>query len=146
MTEPPDIDEFAHCAISKPEDIRDRFVPNFYFGCEAEDSLNALAFNTRINPFGARLNVVLGSDIGHFDVTDMSQILEEAYELVEHGLISEEDLRDLTFTNAVSFFGGVNPNFFCFVSSLVLCIRFRRYCTRFETLSRPTQYSPAITA
>jgi hypothetical protein len=42
----------------------------------------------------------------------MSQILEEAYELVEHGLISEEDLRDLTFTNAVSFFGGVNPNFF----------------------------------
>jgi predicted TIM-barrel fold metal-dependent hydrolase len=112
MTEPPDIDEFAHCAISKPEDIRDRFVPNFYFGCEAEDSLNALAFNIRINPFGARLNVVLGSDIGHFDVTDMSRILEEAYELVEHGLLTEENLKDLTFSNPVRFFGGVNPKFF----------------------------------
>ena len=112
MTMPPDIDEFAHCAIHKAEDIRDLFVPNFYFGCEAEDSLNALAFNTRINPFGARLNVVLGSDIGHFDVTDMSQILEEAYELVEHELLTEQDIRDLTFSNPVRFFGGVNPNFF----------------------------------
>jgi len=112
MTMPPDIDEFAHCAIHQAEDIRDRFVPNFYFGCEAEDSLNALAFNTRINPFGARLNVVLGSDIGHFDVTDMSQILEEAYELVEHELLTEQDLKDLTFANPVRFFGGVNPNFF----------------------------------
>ena len=112
MTMPPDIDEFAHCAIHKAEDIRDLFVPNFYFGCEAEDSLNALAFNTRINPFGARLNVVLGSDIGHFDVTDMSQILEEAYELVEHELLTEQDLKDLTFANPVRFFGGVNPNFF----------------------------------
>ena len=112
MTMPPDIDEFAHCAIQKAEDIRDRFVPNFYFGCEAEDSLNAWAFNTRINPFGARLNVVLGSDIGHFDVTDMSRILEEAYELVEHGLLTEQDLKDLTFSNPVRFFGGVNPGFF----------------------------------
>jgi predicted TIM-barrel fold metal-dependent hydrolase len=112
MTMPPDLDEFAHCAIHKAEDIRDRFVPNFYFGCEAEDSLNAWAFNTRINPFGARLNVVLGSDIGHFDVTDMSRILEEAYELVEHGLLTEQDLKDLTFSNPVRFFGGVNPGFF----------------------------------
>jgi predicted TIM-barrel fold metal-dependent hydrolase len=112
LTLPPDIDEFAHCGIKQAEDIRDLFVPNFYFGCEAEDPLNAWAFSSRINPFAARLNVVLGSDIGHFDVTDMSQVLEEAYELVEHGLMTEQDLREMTFANAVHFFGGVNRDFF----------------------------------
>jgi predicted TIM-barrel fold metal-dependent hydrolase len=111
-TVPPDIDEFARCAIERAEDIRDLFVPNFYFGCEAEDSLNAWAFNGKINPFGARLNVVLGSDISHFDVTDMSEVLAEAHELVDEGLLGEADFKDLTFSNAVRFFGGVNPNFF----------------------------------
>src|SRR5579863_7248426 len=40
---------------------------------------------------------------------------------------------------------GVKPNFFCLASSLEDCTRVRRYCTRLDTLSRPTQYSPDIT-
>ncbi len=96
----------------RAEDIRDLYVPNFYFGCEAEDAMNAAAFNTRINPFGARLNAILGSDIGHFDVKDMNEVLEESWELVEHGVLSEDELRDLTFTNPVNLFAGMNPDFF----------------------------------
>ncbi len=54
------------------------FVPNFYFGCEADDPITAGAFDAKRNPFGARLNVVFGSDIGHFDVPDMNEVTEEA--------------------------------------------------------------------
>jgi predicted TIM-barrel fold metal-dependent hydrolase len=109
---PPQRDDFWRCQIDRAEDIRDLFVPNFYFGCEAEDPMNATAFNQRVNPFGARLKAILGSDIGHFDVKDMTEVLEESWELVEHGALTEEELRDLTFTNPVGLFGGMNPDFF----------------------------------
>ncbi len=109
---PPQLDDFWRCAINRAEDIRDLFVPNFYFGCEAEDPMNAAAFNSRVNPFGARLNAILGSDIGHFDVKDMTEVLEESWELVEHGVLTEEQLCDLTFTNPVRLFAGMNPDFF----------------------------------
>ena len=42
----------------------------YYFGCEADDRMNATAFG-RANPFGARINAIFSSDIGHFDVPDM---------------------------------------------------------------------------
>ncbi|MBV8056252.1 MAG: amidohydrolase, partial [Deltaproteobacteria bacterium] len=84
----------------------------FYFGCEADDPTNAWAFNRKANPFGARLGAVFGSDIGHFDVPDMTQVLPEAYELVEDGLISEDDFRDFVFTNPIKLWAGSNKNFF----------------------------------
>ena len=31
---------------------------------------------------------MLGSDIGHWDVTDTTEVLPEAYELVENGLFT----------------------------------------------------------
>ena len=65
-----------------------------------------------MNPFGARLNAMFGSDIGHFDVEDMREIVEEVYELVEDGLVTEADFRDFTFENAVRLHGGMNPHFF----------------------------------
>jgi len=110
----PDIslDDFARCGIERAEDVRDLFVPRFYFGCEADDSANAWAFKVRINPFAARLGAVFGSDIGHFDVPDMTEVLEEAWELVEHELIDEQDFRDFVFTNPVRLWAGNNPDFF----------------------------------
>ena len=42
----------------------------------------------------------------------MTEVVPEAYELVEHGLISEADFRDFMFANAVRFWGEVNPDFF----------------------------------
>jgi predicted TIM-barrel fold metal-dependent hydrolase len=107
-----DLDDYFRCAITARDDIRELFVPRFYFGCEADDPVNAWAFNRRANPLGARLNALFSSDIGHFDVPDMAAVVPEAYELVEHGLITDDDFRDFMFTNAVRFWGEVNPDFF----------------------------------
>ena len=85
--DPAALDDWSRCGIEKREDIRDLFVPNFYFGCEADDPINAMAFDTRKLPFGARLNAIFSSDIGHWDVPDMTEVTEEAHEMVEHGLI-----------------------------------------------------------
>jgi predicted TIM-barrel fold metal-dependent hydrolase len=110
--DPATLDDWRQCQIEKAEDIRDLFVPNFYFGCEADDPLNATAFNSKMNPFGARLRAIFSSDIGHWDVPDMTEVLEEAYELVEDGLLTEEDFRDFVFTNPVTLWTGMNPDFF----------------------------------
>ena len=108
----PDLDDYAACRIERKEELRDLFVPSFYFGCEADDRMNAWAFDHRINPFGSRLNALFGSDIGHFDVPDMLEVLPEAYELVEDGLMTSEHFRDFTFANAVRLWGTGNPRFF----------------------------------
>ena len=107
-----DLDDYAACRIERKEDLRDLFVGSFYFGCEADDRLNAWAFDRRINPLGARLNALFGSDIGHFDVPDMLDVLPEAYELYEDGLITADDFRDFTFANAVRLWGTCRPGFF----------------------------------
>jgi len=107
-----DLDDYSACRIERKEDLRDLFTRQFYFGCEADDRSNAWAFDRRVNPFGARLNAIFGSDIGHFDVPDMLDVLPEAYELCEDGLITADDFRDFTFANAVRLWGTVNPAFF----------------------------------
>jgi predicted TIM-barrel fold metal-dependent hydrolase len=107
-----DLDDYFRCQVQRKEDLRDLFVPRYYFGCEADDPVNAWAFNRRANPMGARLNALFSSDIGHFDVPDMAAVVPEAYELVEHGLITDTDFRDFMFANAVRFWGEVNPDFF----------------------------------
>jgi predicted TIM-barrel fold metal-dependent hydrolase len=107
-----DLDDYFRCQITKKSDLKDLFVPRFYFGCEADDPSNAWAFNRKANPMDARLNALFSSDIGHFDVPDMAEVVPEAYELVEHGLIDHDDFRDFMFANAVRFWGEVNPDFF----------------------------------
>jgi predicted TIM-barrel fold metal-dependent hydrolase len=107
-----DLDDFSACGIEHAEDIRELFTRNFYFGCEADDPINAWAFNSRVNPYKARIKTLLGSDIGHFDVVNMNEVLEEAYELVEDGLITAEDFREFVFTNPLRFWGEGNPDFF----------------------------------
>ncbi len=106
------LDDYSACEIGRAEDIRDLFIPSFYFDCEADDRMNGWAFNGKFNPFGARLNALFGSDIGHFDVADMARVVPAAYELVADGLISEDDFRDFTFANPVRFWGEANPDFF----------------------------------
>lgn len=102
-------DEFPHVRIKGREDIRRLFADNFYFGCEADDPITSLAFNEKT---GTRLKPMLGSDISHFDVPDPTEVLAEAWELVEHDLISEDNFREFTFSNAVHLHGGMNPDFF----------------------------------
>jgi len=105
------VDEFARCRIESPDDIRAVFE-RFHFGCEADDPMNAIAFDSRKNPGGARLKAIFSSDIGHWDVPDMSEVLLEAWEPVEKGLVSEEDFRSFTFDNPVSLWKGARSDFF----------------------------------
>ena len=72
--------------------------------------MNAVAFS-KFNPFGARINAIYSSDIGHFDVPDMVQVLPEAYELVSTGFLTFDDFTT-TFGNAVRLWGRGNPRFF----------------------------------
>ena len=109
---PAELDEWAASGVTRAEDVQDRFVPQFYFGCEADDPMNAVAFNTRINRFGVRLNAMISSDIGHWDVPEADQVLGEAFELVEHGLITEDDFRRFVFANPARLHTGMNPDFF----------------------------------
>ena len=106
------LDEFAPCGINDKREIKDLFVPHFYFGCEADDPITAWAFDTKKNPYGAKLNAVFSSDIGHWDVVDMRDVTAEAYELVEHGLLNEDEFRDFTFANEARMRCSMNPNFY----------------------------------
>ena len=58
------------------------------------------------------MQAVFSSDVGHFDVPDITEVLSEAYDLVEDELLSEDDFRDFTFANAVRLWGTQNPRFF----------------------------------
>jgi predicted TIM-barrel fold metal-dependent hydrolase len=98
--------------ITSAEDLRPLFEPNFYFGCEADDPCVGLAFDGTYLPFGARLNALFGSDIGHWDVPEMTTVLAEAYGRVEHGLVDEAVCRDCTFTHAARLHAGMHPAFF----------------------------------
>ena len=105
------VDEFAACGIERAEDIADLFVPNFYFGCEADDRGVAAAFS-KTNPFGAKLKAMFSSDIGHWDVPDMTEVLGEAYENVEKGWLDSAQFRDFVFGNVLRFYTDTNPDFF----------------------------------
>jgi predicted TIM-barrel fold metal-dependent hydrolase len=105
-------DEFARSGITGVDSIRRAFAENFFFGCEADDPANATAFDTKRNPGNLRLNAIFSSDIGHWDVPDNREVLGEAFELVEKGLIGPDDFRAFTFGNAVSLYAGANPDFF----------------------------------
>jgi hypothetical protein len=104
------LDDFRHMRVSRAEELGELF-DSFYFGCEADDRMNAMAFNTRINRFGKRLNAVFSSDIGHFDVPDMTRVVEEAWELVEDGAMSAADFRDFMADHTIRLHGRMNPDF-----------------------------------
>jgi predicted TIM-barrel fold metal-dependent hydrolase len=109
---PEQLDEFAAAALTSVADLRDRFVPSFYFGCEADDRLVTWAFAEHVNPAGARLRPIFGSDISHWDVPDMTEPVAEAFELVEDGLIGEREFRELMFLNPARLHAGMNADFF----------------------------------
>ena len=108
---PAELDDFRDSGIDRVADIVDLF-DRFYFGCEADDPTVHWAFADKVNPEGAQLRAMLGSDVGHWDVTDMDGVLHEAWELVEHGLLDAEQFRRFGCDNAIQLHGSMNPTFF----------------------------------
>ena len=102
-------DDFAAVNVHSKAEVVSEFARNFYFGCESDDPVTCLAFDPR---FGPNLKPLFSSDVSHFDVIHMTDVLEEAYELVEHGFINEQEFRQFTFSNTVELHAGANPDFF----------------------------------
>jgi predicted TIM-barrel fold metal-dependent hydrolase len=109
---PRDIDMFAESALTDVNDLFDIFTNRFFFGCEADDPMNALAFSSSLNPGGVTLPAVFASDVGHWDVPDMREVVPEAWELVEDGHIDEEQFRAFVFDNPVRLWTATNADFF----------------------------------
>jgi hypothetical protein len=109
--DPAEMDDWKAAAVADPREFPNIFS-RFFFGCEAEDRMTSVAFDARLHHFGFRLQAFLGSDVGHFDVRDITAVLAEAHELVEQGILSDDDFRKFTFSNVVKLHGRMNPDFF----------------------------------
>jgi predicted TIM-barrel fold metal-dependent hydrolase len=103
------LDDYAALGVSSEVELVEQYARNFYFGCEADDPCNVWAFDARMP---GRLKAMLGTDVGHWDVTDFADVLPEVWEMVEEELISERDFRELTFSNAVELHTRMNRDFF----------------------------------
>lgn len=110
LVEPETVNEFGKVAVSSKKEFAEHFSTRFYAGCEADDP--GVAWALTQNPGGAKLRTTFGSDIGHWDVSDASEVLPETYELVEKGWVDNDQLRDFLFTNAAQLYTDVNPDFF----------------------------------
>jgi hypothetical protein len=106
------IDEWKLSGINSKADIVKIFTEQCFFGCEADDPMNAIAFNEDINPDGSRLRAMFASDIGHWDVPDFTGVLPEAWELIEDELVTRDQFSDFMFGNVARLFTGTNPDFF----------------------------------
>ena len=65
-----------------------------------------------MNILGASISAMFSSDIGHWDVPEMTEVLEEAFENVEKGWLNEAQFRDFVFGNAMRFYTDTNRDFF----------------------------------
>lgn len=94
------------------EDIKEIFTNRFFFGCEADDPMNALVFAKDINPHQTELRAIFASDLGHWDVRNFREVLSDTWELVEDGALNESQFRALTCNNAARLMTSTNPDFF----------------------------------
>ena len=85
---------------------------SFFFGSESDDRTIAAAFNDKANPLGVKLNAIYSSDVGHWDVPDLTAPLAESWDLVREGVISEADFKAYVFGNPYKFYTQANPDFF----------------------------------
>jgi len=105
-------DEFEASGLRDEEELRDVFANQFYFGCEADDRSVYRAFHARGNPFGIALRAFFSSDIGHWDVPRMSDVLLESRKLVDQGLLGSAEYRAFAFENPARLHLEMNPRFF----------------------------------
>jgi predicted TIM-barrel fold metal-dependent hydrolase len=110
--DPSRLDEFAALGPGSAEGLARLFAERFFFGCEADDPLNAVAYDRARSPFGLPLHALFGSDIGHWDVPEIGDVLALAFELVEDGLVAEDDFRRFAFASPVALWTSGNPRFF----------------------------------
>jgi predicted TIM-barrel fold metal-dependent hydrolase len=109
---PAELEDFAAAGIESVDDIKKRWVDSFFFGSESDDRTVAHAFNDKANPLGVKINAIYSSDVGHWDVPDLTEVLAESYALVEQGAITEADFKAWTFDNPYKLYTEANADFF----------------------------------
>ena len=95
---PGDVDMFGESGFTSAQEIIDVFSEPLLLrlrGRRPHERPRVLPKG--LNPGGVSLPAVFASDVGHWDVRDMREVLPEAYELVEHGQITEEDFAHFVF-------------------------------------------------
>lgn len=105
-------DDFARTGLTTGDELRRVFERSLFFGCEGDDPMNACASQRFGHDIGVQLNPIYGSDIGHWDVPDLQDILHEAHELVDHGVFSAADFRRMVFDAPIRLWTDNNPAFF----------------------------------
>lgn len=106
------LDEFAQSGIREDDDLARIFGGRYFFGCEADDASVYRALDAKANAFGLRLRPFFSSDIGHWDVPDISAVLLESHQLVDQGLLTAADYRDFVFSYPALLHAEMNPSFF----------------------------------
>ncbi|MGH7779297.1 MAG: amidohydrolase family protein [Candidatus Binataceae bacterium] len=106
-----DRDEWAATGVRDEADFAKMF-DKFFFGCEADDPSVFRALDARANPKRTRLQPVFSSDIGHWDVPNIANVLLESHKLVEKEILTDADYRDFVFTYPARMHRAANPDFF----------------------------------
>jgi|LWDU01.1.fsa_nt_gi predicted TIM-barrel fold metal-dependent hydrolase len=106
------VNDFELAGIGSKEDICRQVTQQCCFGCEADDPLAGLAYDTKRIPGDDPMLPIFSSDIGHWDVAHMHEVLPEAYEHIEHGWMDRDQFRGFMCDNAVRMYGEANPHFF----------------------------------
>jgi len=105
-------DEFEATGIEREEDLARFFAEQFYFGCESDDRGVHRAFDSPGNPLGVCLRTLFSSDIGHWDVPVLGEVLPHTRDLVDRGLLSEGDYSRFVFEYPVRAHAHGNQRFF----------------------------------
>lgn len=106
------VNDFEAAGIEKKDDIYRQITTHCFFGCEADDRLAGIAFDTNRLPGDRPMRPIFSSDIGHWDVAHMDEVLPEAYEHIEYGWMDAPQFRDFMCDNAIRMFAGANADFF----------------------------------
>jgi predicted TIM-barrel fold metal-dependent hydrolase len=112
IPKPDEFNDFGKAGIESVEDIKARWVDNFFFGSESDDRTLGAAFNTRANPLGVKVNAIYSSDVGHWDVPEFTDPLADSWGLVEDGVITAEDFKAYVFDNPYKLYTEAKPDFF----------------------------------
>ena len=105
-------DEFEASGITAEGDVAKIFGEQFFFGCESDDVSVHRALDGRGNKLGTVLRPVFSSDIGHWDVPNLSDPVPNSWKLVERGLLTPEAYRAFVFELPARLHLSMNPGFF----------------------------------
>ncbi len=107
---PLEVDDFRACGVSRPRTSSPSSTGSTSAARPTKPP--SPGRSPRRQSLWCRATAVLGSDLGHWDVTDMRAVLPEAYELVENGQLSPDQFQAFACDNAIRLHGGMNATFF----------------------------------